>query len=109
MYGNRTDYRYRDNKQHRSKNYYYDSYGYKHYYSDGHRNYNHHDKNRDRYLEEQKEEQRRQKAAELEKKRRKEYLKNICCLFPCCCCCYCRCQKFPKEDEISDASETDVS
>lgn len=53
--------------------------------------------------------QRRREAADIEKKRRKEYLKNICCLFPCCCCCYCRCQKFPKEDEISDTSDIDIS
>ena len=53
--------------------------------------------------------QRRREAADIEKKRRKEYLKNICCLFPCCCCCYCRCQKFPKEEDISDTSDIDIS
>ena len=52
---------------------------------------------------------RRREAADIEKKRRKEYLKNICCLFPCCCCCYCRCQKFPKEEDISDISDMDIS
>ena len=109
LYGHRSDHKYRENNHNRGKSYYYDSYGYKHYYSDESRNYNNPEKSRQRYYEAKKEEERRQKAADLEKKRRKEYLKNICCLFPCCCCCYCRCQKFPKEEEMSDMSDTDVS
>ena len=109
MYGHRSDYKYRESNHNRGRSYYYDSYGYKHYYSDEPRNYKNPEKSRQRYYEAKKEEERRQKAADLEKKRRKEYLKNICCLFPCCCCCYCRCQKFPKEEEMSDTSDTDVS
>ena len=108
-YRHRAEYKYQENKYNRSKNYYYDSYGYKHYYSDESKRHYNTEKSRQRYFEQQKEEERRRKAAELEKKRRKEDLKNICCLFPCCCCCYCRCQKFPKEEEMSDTSDTDVS
>ena len=110
--------RYREHKSDRDRSYYYDSYGYKHYYSDRNKT------RLDHYptLRYQGNDwagnpngnglaidQRRREAADIEKKRRKEYLKNICCLFPCCCCCYCRCQKFPKEDEIIDTSDIDIS
>ena len=110
----RTDYGHRERKQYREKNYYYDSYGYRHYYSNTYKNYNDPYQNRkpgDRRSDHFKDsehlnEQRRKDAADLEKNRRKEYLKNICCLFPCCCCCYCRCQKFPKEEDVSEISDT---
>ena len=114
------DYKYRDYKSNREKNYYYDAYGYKHYHNQVGRSYANHYRNRNYHGNDwngiipkddelSKEQRRKEAAAALEKKRRKEYLKNICCLFPCFCCCYCRCQKFPREEDVSENSDTDVA